>query len=61
MKQAHLTRARRAAGHDPKADVTGQYFYHLKQRDRNPQADNQALQDRLIEIYAEISGVAVPE
>src|SRR5277367_2115975 len=59
MDQAHLTQAWLAAGHDPKAQVTGKYFYHLKRMDPNPQANNPALQDRLIAICTEISGVAL--
>jgi hypothetical protein len=47
MEQAHLTQVWLAAGDDPKAQVTGEYFYHLKRMDPNPQADDPALQDRL--------------
>ena len=60
MKQAHLTQAWLAAGDDPKADVTGEYFYHLKRMGPNPQARDPFLQDRLIAICADISGVALP-
>ena len=60
MDQAHLTQAWLAAGDDPKADVTGQYFYHLKRKESNAQAQDVALQDRLIAICAEISRVALP-
>jgi NAD(P)-dependent dehydrogenase (short-subunit alcohol dehydrogenase family) len=57
MEQAHLTQAWLAAGDDPKADVTGQYFYHMKRMEPNPQALDSRLQDRLIESCAGISGV----
>src|SRR5580658_1418110 len=60
MKQAHLTQAWLAAGGDPKVDVTGEYFYHLKRMRSNPQAHNPSLQDRLIAICADISGVTLP-
>ena len=60
MDQAHLTQAWLAAGDDPKANVTGRYFYHLKRMDANPQANNPALQDRLIAICEEITGVVLP-
>ena len=60
MDQAHLTQAWLAAGDDPKAQMTGEYFYHLKRMAPNPQAGDPALQDRLIAICAEISGVALP-
>jgi NAD(P)-dependent dehydrogenase (short-subunit alcohol dehydrogenase family) len=61
MKQAHLTQAWLAAGNVPKADVTGKYFYHLRRMAPNPQAHDPALQDRLIAICADISGVALPQ
>jgi hypothetical protein len=60
MDQAHLTQAWLAAGDDPEADVTGRYFYHLKRMAPNPQADDPVLQDRLIAICEEISGVTLP-
>ena len=60
MDQAHLTQAWLAAGDDPKADVTGRYFYHLKRMEPNAQADDQALQDRLIAVCKDISRVALP-
>jgi hypothetical protein len=56
MKQARLTQAWLAASDDAKANVTGKYFYHLKRMDPNPQANDPALQDRLIAMCAEISG-----
>jgi NAD(P)-dependent dehydrogenase (short-subunit alcohol dehydrogenase family) len=61
MQQAHLTQAWLAAGSDPKADVTGKYFYHLARMKPNPQAHDAVLQDRLVAICAEISGVTLPD
>lgn len=61
MEQAHLTQAWLAASDDTKAAVTGKYFYHLKRMDPNPQANDPELQDRLVAICADISGVALPE
>jgi hypothetical protein len=60
MNQAHLTQVVLAAGDDPKANVTGKYFYHLKRVDPNPQANDLALQNQLIAICAKISGEALP-
>jgi NAD(P)-dependent dehydrogenase (short-subunit alcohol dehydrogenase family) len=60
LGQAHLTQAWLAAGDDPKSKVTGKYFYHLKRMEPNPQAQDPALQDRLIARCAEISGVNLP-
>jgi NAD(P)-dependent dehydrogenase (short-subunit alcohol dehydrogenase family) len=58
--QAHLTQAWLATGDDPESRVTGKYFYHLRRMEANPRAHDPALQDRLIAICAEISGVALP-
>jgi NAD(P)-dependent dehydrogenase (short-subunit alcohol dehydrogenase family) len=60
MDQSHLTQAWLAASDDPNAAVTGGYFYHLKRMAPNPQAQDPVLQDRLIAICTEISGVALP-
>jgi NAD(P)-dependent dehydrogenase (short-subunit alcohol dehydrogenase family) len=60
MAQAHLTQVWLASGEDPESQVTGKYFYHLRPRKPNPQAYDPVLQDRLIAICAEISGVALP-
>jgi NAD(P)-dependent dehydrogenase (short-subunit alcohol dehydrogenase family) len=60
MDQAHLTQAWLAVGDDEEAKVTGDYFYHLRPRVPNPRAHNAALQDRLVEICAELSGVTFP-
>ena len=60
MEQAHLTQAWLAAGDDPKADVTGEYFFHMKRMAPNHLALDYELQDRLIEICAEISDIALP-
>jgi NAD(P)-dependent dehydrogenase (short-subunit alcohol dehydrogenase family) len=60
MDQAHLTQAWLAVSNDREARVSGDYFYHLRPRVANPQAQSAALQDRLIEICAELSGVAFP-
>jgi NAD(P)-dependent dehydrogenase (short-subunit alcohol dehydrogenase family) len=61
MGQAHLTQAWLAAGEEPQTKVTGRYFYHLSPLAPNPQAKSAVLQDRLIEICAELSGVTLPE
>ena len=60
MDQAHRTQVWLAASDDPRARVTGGYFYHLKPKAPSPQANDPALQDRLIVICADISGVALP-
>src|ERR1700678_1021635 len=44
LDQAHLTQVWLAAGEDRKADVTGQYFFHLKPKEPTPQSHNIARQ-----------------
>jgi NAD(P)-dependent dehydrogenase (short-subunit alcohol dehydrogenase family) len=61
MDQAHRTQAWLAAGTDAASQVTGRYFYHLKPLAPNPQAQDPALQDRLIAICATCSGIALPD
>lgn len=60
MDRAHRTQAWLAASEDAKARVTGAYFYHLKRRAPNPEAQDPALQDRLLALCAELSGIALP-
>lgn len=60
LDQAHLTQGWLAVSDEPEAQVTGRYFYHLRPLIPNPQAKIVALQDRLIEICAELSGVPFP-
>ena len=60
IDQAHLTQAWLATSNDPAARTTGGYFYHLKQREPNPEARDVALQDRLLDICREVSGVDLP-
>jgi NAD(P)-dependent dehydrogenase (short-subunit alcohol dehydrogenase family) len=60
MDQAHLTQAWLAASDEPKVKVTGRYFYHMAPLAPNPQANSAELQDRLVAICAELSGVPLP-
>jgi NAD(P)-dependent dehydrogenase (short-subunit alcohol dehydrogenase family) len=60
MDQAHLTQAWLAGSVEPAAKVSGRYFYHLHSLAPNPQANDTALQDRLIAICAKLSGVLLP-
>jgi NAD(P)-dependent dehydrogenase (short-subunit alcohol dehydrogenase family) len=60
IDQAHLTQAWLATSDDPAARTSGGYFYHLKRREPNPEARDVALQERLLDICREISGVDMP-
>ena len=61
IAQAHLTQAWLATSDDVEATTTGGYFYHLKPREPNREARAISVQDRLIAICQEISGVALPQ
>lgn len=61
INQAHLTQVWLATGDDTGARTTGGYFYHLKRREPNPAARDAGLQDRLIDICRELSGVDIPQ
>ena len=60
IDQAHLTQAWLATSDEAAARTTGGYFYHLKRREPNPETRDVALQDRLLDICREISGVDLP-
>jgi NAD(P)-dependent dehydrogenase (short-subunit alcohol dehydrogenase family) len=60
MDKAHRTQAWLAASDDPEAKVNGRYFYHLRPLAPNPQAQDAALQNRLIALCEEVSKVHLP-
>ena len=60
MDQAHRTQVWLAASDDLQARVTGEFFHHLKRLAPNPQAQDPALQDRLVALCEELSGVSLP-
>ena len=60
MDKAHLTQAWLAVSDSPEAQVTGKYFFHQKRMKPNPQAYDTAMQDRLLAICADISGITMP-
>lgn len=60
MDKAHLTQVWLATSDDPAARTSGRYFYHLKPRAPNLQAQDAKLQDQFLDICAEVSGVPLP-
>ena len=60
MDQAHRTQAWLATSDDPQAGVTGQYFYHFRQRAMNKEATDSRLQDQLLSRCEALSGSAFP-
>jgi NAD(P)-dependent dehydrogenase (short-subunit alcohol dehydrogenase family) len=61
MEQAHRTQAWLAASDDPAAQVTGEYFYHLRKRAPNPETHDEALQNRLLKRCRDLSGIALAD
>jgi NAD(P)-dependent dehydrogenase (short-subunit alcohol dehydrogenase family) len=60
LDQAHRTQVWLAVSDDPLARVTGQYFYHLRRREVNPQARDPKLQDAMIAACERLSGIKLP-
>jgi NAD(P)-dependent dehydrogenase (short-subunit alcohol dehydrogenase family) len=60
IHQAHLTQVWLATSDDHAAKTTAGYFYHLRPREPNPEARDVVLQERLIDICREVSGVGLP-
>ncbi len=56
----HRTQAWLAASDDPKAMVTGEYFYHMKLRTPNPAVHDPKLQDGLLVECKRLSGIELP-
>jgi NAD(P)-dependent dehydrogenase (short-subunit alcohol dehydrogenase family) len=57
LDQGHRTQAWLAASDDAAAQTSGGYFFHLSPRQPNPEARDVGLQNRLLTICRDISGV----
>ncbi|MEY9524015.1 NAD(P)-dependent dehydrogenase (short-subunit alcohol dehydrogenase family) [Bradyrhizobium japonicum] len=60
MDQAHRTQVWLAVSNDPKACVSGKYFYHLDRRAPNPETQDEGLQHQLLAECEKLSGIALP-
>lgn len=60
LQKGYETQVWLATSEDCAAHVSGRYFYHRKESPYNPQAGDVALQERLLRICGEITGVAFP-
>jgi NAD(P)-dependent dehydrogenase (short-subunit alcohol dehydrogenase family) len=56
LEAGAATQAWLATSDDPAATVSGGYFYHQRPRDAHATASDPAVQDRLLEICASLSG-----
>jgi NAD(P)-dependent dehydrogenase (short-subunit alcohol dehydrogenase family) len=61
LEAAPKTQVWLATSDEPGAQVTGQYFYHMRRRSYEPVAASAAIQDRLLSECARLSGVPFPE
>jgi NAD(P)-dependent dehydrogenase (short-subunit alcohol dehydrogenase family) len=60
INQAHLTQAWLAVSNEPAALVAGQYFYHMRPLQPNPQVYDTGLQEALVDACERLSGVKLP-
>jgi hypothetical protein len=60
LEAAPVTQAWLAVSDDPQALVSGRYFYHQREREPNPDARSEELQQGLLERCAAITGVELP-
>jgi NAD(P)-dependent dehydrogenase (short-subunit alcohol dehydrogenase family) len=60
MDLGPVTQVWLATSDDPAAMVTGQYFYHQRQRETHPAANDPAVQEELLARCATLTGVALP-
>jgi NAD(P)-dependent dehydrogenase (short-subunit alcohol dehydrogenase family) len=60
LQKGYETQVWLAVSNDEKVKVTGKYFYHQTEKPSNPEADDTILQEKLMEICREITGVSFP-
>lgn len=60
LKKGYETQVWLAVSNDEKAQVSGRYFFHKKEHPCHPEADDMASQEKLLSVFAEITGVALP-
>ena len=58
LQKGYETQVWLAVSNDEEAKVSGRYFFHQKQAHHNREADDVVLQERFLELCAEITGVA---
>ena len=60
LQKGYETQVWLAVSNDDKARVSGCYFHHRKEDRHNPEADDVQLQERLLSLCEEITGVPFP-
>lgn len=61
LDQGHRTQAWLAVSEAASARVSGRYFYHMRQIDPNPDARNADVQERLLDICRQYSGIVLSD
>jgi NAD(P)-dependent dehydrogenase (short-subunit alcohol dehydrogenase family) len=61
LRKGFETQTWLAVSNDDKARVSGHYFFHRTSRRHNPEADDVALQEKLLTMCKDITGVPFPE
>jgi NAD(P)-dependent dehydrogenase (short-subunit alcohol dehydrogenase family) len=60
LQKGYETQVWLAVSNDEKAKVSGHFFYHQKETDYNPEADDVLLQERFLDLCKEITGISFP-
>lgn len=60
LQKGYETQVWLAVSNDEKAKISGRYFFHRKEDRHNPEADDVLLQDRFLNLCAEITGAHLP-
>lgn len=61
LQKGYETQVWLAVSNDEKAKVSGHYLYHQKEKHHNAEADDVHLQERLLNLCKEITGVSFPQ
>lgn len=61
LQKGYETQVWLAVSNDDRAKVSGHYFFHQKEQHHNPEADDVRLQERLLDLCREITGVSFPQ
>lgn len=60
LHKGYETQVWLATSNDEQAQVSGRYFFHQKERHSNLEADDHLLQEKLLNLCEELTGVAFP-
>ncbi len=60
LDQGHRTQVWLAVSDEPEAKVSGEYFYHMSRREPKTETHDVNVQEKLLEMCKEISGVELP-